>query len=288
MWPGRNLMIDFLMQDFRLTLDKDSRMCMSLASRPGNFGTRLQNFLYARLGLNFFYKSFTTNDLRGAVTGIRALGIRGCAISMPFKEEVMQYLDRIEPSAARIDAVNTIVNDDGTLTGLNTDYVAIQRVFAEKAIPVDARVGVYGSGGMAKAIVSALDDSGYRDVTIFARNEKTGRPLAEKYNYSWQEAVAGESSCEVLVNASPVGMAPEPDHCPFPANWIRQASVVVDSVANPIQTKLVQAAAREGRKTVNGFEITMIQSIEQFKLYTGVMPASADVEAATEYVTSFS
>ena len=283
---GQPVLICFIysITDFRFTLDKDTRMCMSLASRPGNFGTRLHNFLYARLNLNFFYKSFTTGDLRGAVAGIRALGIRGCAISMPFKEDVMPCLDRIEPSAARIDAVNTIVNDAGVLTGLNTDYVAIQRVFADQAIPLDARVCVAGSGGMAKAIVSALDDSGYRRVTIFARNEKTGRPLAEKYGYSWQSTLVDDQEFDVLVNASPVGMAPQPEHCPFPEERIRRARYVVDSVANPIETKLVRTAAREGKVTVNGFEITVIQSIEQFRLYTGVTPDTTAVQAAIEYV----
>lgn len=268
-----------------LHIDKDTRMCMSLASRPGNFGTRLHNYLYARLNLNFLYKSFTTGDLQNAVAGIRALGIRGCAISMPFKEEVMRYLDHIEPSAARIDAVNTIVNDDGVLTGLNTDYVAIQRVFAEKAVPLDALICVAGSGGMAKAIVSALDDSGYRGVTIAARNEQTGRPLAAKYGYHW--APAPRSSFDVLVNASPVGMAPEPEHCPFATEQIQKARYVVDSVANPIQTQLIRAATREGKVTVNGFEITVIQSMEQFTLYTAIRPEPEDVQAGVDYVMSF-
>src|SRR5260221_10088668 len=168
------------MTDFRFTLDKDTRMCMSLASRPGNFGTRLHNFLYARLNLNFFYKSFTTGDLRGAVAGIRALGIRGCAISMPFKEDAIPCLDRLEPSPARIDAVNTIVNDAGVLTGLNTDYVAIQRVFADQAIPLDARVCVAGSGRIAKANLHALDDFRHLRATIFARNQRNRPPLAGK------------------------------------------------------------------------------------------------------------
>jgi shikimate dehydrogenase len=273
------------MQDFRLTLDKDTRMCMSLALRPGNFGTKLHNFLYARLSLNFFYKSFTTSDLRSAVSGIRALGIRGCAISMPFKEEVMQYLDHIEPSAKRIDAVNTIVNDSGVLTGSNTDYTAIQRVFEEKSIPLDASICVAGSGGMAKAIVSALDDSGYRRVTVFARNEKTGHDLAEKYGYMWKQSLGDEEEFDVLVNASPVGMAPEPEQCPFPETRIRHARYVVDSVANPVQTKLIKTASLQGKITVSGFEITVIQSIEQFKLYTGVTPDAEAIRAATEYVS---
>jgi len=275
------------MSDFRLTLNKDTQMCMSLAARPGNFGTRLHNFLYTRLNLNYCYKSFTTGNLEHAVAGIRALGIRGCAVSMPFKAAVMEYLDVIEPSAARIDAVNTIVNERGILTGLNTDYIAIQRIFADTAIPLEARVGVFGSGGMAKAIVSALDDAGYRDVTIVARNAETGQSLAGKYGYRWQAAWADGESFDVLVNASPVGMAPYPEQCPCPAELIQAARYVVDSVANPIQTRLVQTAARLGKSTVNGFQITVIQSIEQFKLYTGVTPDDAAIQAGIDFVLSF-
>jgi shikimate dehydrogenase len=275
------------MKDFRLTLNKDSQMCMSLASRPGNIGTRLHNFLYAELNLNYFYKSFTTKDLQNAVAGIRALGIRGCAISMPFKEGVMAYLDYIEPSAARIDAVNTIVNEAGVLTGLNTDYIAIQRIFADSAIPLDARIGVFGSGGMAKAIVSALDDSGYRQVTIVARNKKTGPTLANKYGYRWLPQWEIGDAFEVLVNASPVGMAPQVEACPWPEELIRQAAHVVDSVAIPVQTRLIQTASRLGKSTVSGFEIIVIQSLEQFKLYTGVTPDDATVRAAKEYLLGF-
>ena len=275
------------MNDFRLTLNKDTRMCMSLAARPGNFGTRLHNFLYAKLDLNYFYKSFATDDLKHAVAGIRALAIRGCAISMPFKEQVIAYLDQIAPSAARINAVNTIVNERGVLTGLNTDYIAIQRVFADKAIPLQAHIGVFGSGGMAKAIVSALDDSGYRRVTIVARNETTGQGLAGKYGYRWLPQWVSGDAFDVLVNATPVGMAPQAVQCPCPEELIRQAHYVVDSVANPIQTKLIQTATRLGKSTVNGFEITMIQSLEQFKLYTGVTPDEATVQAAKEFAMSF-
>lgn len=199
----------------------------------------------------------------------------------------MAYLDHIEPSAARIDAVNTIVNEDGVLTGLNTDYIAIQRIFADQAIPLEARIGVFGSGGMAKAIVSALDNSGYRHVTIVARNQKTGQALAGKYGYRWLAQWVSGDVFDVLINTSPVGMAPQPDQCPCPEALIQQARYVVDSVSNPIQTQLIQTAARLGKNTVNGFEITMIQSIEQFKLYTGVTPDEATIQAGTAFALSF-
>ena len=106
-------------------LNKDMQVCISLAGRPSNLGTRFHNFLYDELGLNFIYKAFTTDDIEGAVRGIRALGIRGCSVSMPFKEAVIPLVDIVEQSASAIESVNTIVNDDGVLTGSNTDYEAI-------------------------------------------------------------------------------------------------------------------------------------------------------------------
>ena len=81
-------------------LNKDMSVCISLAGRPSNLGTRFHNFLYDELGLNFIYKAFTTDDIEGAVRGIRALGIRGCSVSMPFKEAVIPLVDVMEESAA--------------------------------------------------------------------------------------------------------------------------------------------------------------------------------------------
>jgi shikimate dehydrogenase len=97
-------------------LNKDMQVCISLAGRPSNIGTRFHNFLYDELGLNFVYKAFTTDDLEGAVRGIRALGIRGCSVSMPFKEAIIPLVDNLEASAVAIESVNTVVNEDGFLT----------------------------------------------------------------------------------------------------------------------------------------------------------------------------
>lgn len=105
-----------------LMLNKDTTLCISLAGRPSNIGTRFHNFLYDELGLNFVYKAFTTGDIEGAIRGVQALGIRGCSVSMPYKEAVIPLVDELEPSAAAIESVNTIVNDDGRLTASNSDY----------------------------------------------------------------------------------------------------------------------------------------------------------------------
>ncbi len=271
-------------QDPRLRINKDTQLCMSLASRPGNFGTRLHNFLYAAMNLNYMYKAFTTADLKSAVVGIRALAIRGCAISMPFKEDVMQYLDHIDPSAERIRAVNTIVNDDGVLTGFNTDYTAIQKIVAERAVPLSARICVFGSGGMAKAIVSALDGGGYKAVNIVARNARTGGPLAGKYGYRWLPEIPEDERFEVLINATPVGMFPDTQCCPFPEDYVRDAQLVIDAVGNPVQTQLIQTATALKKAHVTGFDITIIQSIGQFHMYTGILPDEPTLKAARDFV----
>ena len=86
----------------RPPLSKDTRLCISLAGRPSNIGTRFHNYLYDLLGLDFIYKAFTTTDIVAAIGGVRALGIRGCSVSMPFKEDVIALVDEVEPSARAI------------------------------------------------------------------------------------------------------------------------------------------------------------------------------------------
>ena len=146
-------------------LNKDMQVCISLAGRPSNIGTRFHNFLYDELGLNFVYKAFTTDDLEGAVRGIRALGIRGCSVSMPFKEAIIPLVDNLEASAVAIESVNTVVNEDGLLTASNTDYEAVAQLLAEHEVDTAQRVLVRGSGGMAKAVVAAFRGAGF-DETI--------------------------------------------------------------------------------------------------------------------------
>ena len=136
----------------RPPLSKETRLCISLAARPSNIGTRFHNYLYDLLGLDFIYKAFTTTDIVAAIAGVRALGIRGCSVSMPFKQDVIPLVDRVEDSAQAISAVNTIVNDDGRLTASNTDYIAVQRLIDDHRLDRSQSVLILGSGGMAQAV----------------------------------------------------------------------------------------------------------------------------------------
>ena len=232
----------------RPPISRDTQLCMSLAARPGNFGTRFHNFLYEELGLDYVYKAFTTTDLEGAVRGVRALGIRGCAVSMPFKEACIPLLDELDPSAAVIGSVNTIVNTAGHLKGYNTDYLAVASLLASHAVPSGSRVALRGSGGMAKAVASALRDAGFGSGVIVARNEAAGRALAQGVGYGWQPDPSGVQA-ELLVNVTPIGMAggPEANELAFPPDLIAAAHTVFDVVALPVETPLILEARRQGK-----------------------------------------
>ncbi|MDO9410004.1 shikimate 5-dehydrogenase [Patulibacter sp.] len=268
----------------RPPLSKDTRLCLSLSGRPGTFGTRFHNHLYDALGLDYVYKAFTTTDLPAAIGGVRALGIRGCAVSMPFKEDVIELVDELDPSAAVIDSVNTIVNDDGRLSAYNTDFIAVATLLREHGVPTDAPVLLRGSGGMAKAVAFALREGGFGRGTVVARNEATGRPLAEGAGFGWA-AEPPATDGAVLVNATPIGMSggPESDDLPFPAATVDAAATVFDVVASPSETPLVRRARAAGVPVVTGAEVVALQAVEQFVLYTGVRPTDEQVAAAAAH-----
>lgn len=268
----------------RPPLSKDTTLCISLASRPSNIGTRFHNYLYDALGLDFLYKAFTTTDIAAAIGGVRALGIRGCSVSMPFKSDVMALVDEIEPSAQAIESVNTIVNDDGHLHAANTDYLAVQGLIAEHGLNPDDTVIIRGSGGMAKAVASAFRGAGFEDGVIVARNDAAGRALADRVGFRYAPDV-GSLRAPIVVNVTPIGMAgaAEETQQAFDDDVIAAAGAVFDVVALPSETPLITAARAAGTHVITGAEVIALQAAEQFERYTGVRPSAEQIAAASAF-----
>jgi shikimate dehydrogenase len=266
-------------------LNKDMTLCISLSARPSNNGTRFHNFLYEELGLNWIYKAFAPTDLTQAIAGVRGLGIRGCAISMPYKEDVIDLVDHMDASATAIESVNTIVNDDGVLTAYNTDYSAIAQLIERNDLDPSSTVLLRGSGGMAKATAAAFRDAGFGSVTIVARNEQRGRALADLYGFAWIPD-ADETTADIIVNITPIGMAGGADEhaLSFTDEQISAAAVVFDVVALPAETPLIAAARAAGKTVITGSEVATLQALEQFVLYTGIRPTPEQVAAAEEFM----
>jgi shikimate dehydrogenase len=257
-------------------------LCGSISHHPGPLGSLIHRAGYAALGLPFCYVPFRTTDLSGALRGMRALGIRGFGVSMPFKVEVMQHLDEIEPLARRIGAVNTIVNDAGRLCGYNADADGAAAALAEATPLAGKRVLLIGAGGAARAIAHALADRGVR-LHILNRHREAAAQLAAAVGGTagGLAELADLGGYDALVHATPLGMADQPGMI-VPESAIPAALVVMDIVYKPVQTALVQAAARRGARVVHGGRMLLHQAFRQFELYTGHAAPRAAMEQALE------
>ncbi|WP_437886395.1 shikimate dehydrogenase family protein [Sorangium sp. So ce307] len=148
-----------------------------MSRHPVSTGAAMHLAGYRALGLDFTYIPFAVTDVEGATRGMRALGIRGLGVSMPYKQAVIPLLDEIDPVAARIGAVNTIVNDEGRLRGYNTDWIGAVRALEEVTQLGGARVLLLGAGGAARAVAFGLAERGAA-ITIANRDLEKARQLA--------------------------------------------------------------------------------------------------------------
>jgi len=261
-------------------VNKDTHLCISVASHPSNFGTTLHNAAYTALSLNFVYKAFGISDLAGALTGVRALNIRGCSVSMPFKEAVLPLLDELDETARVIGAVNTVVNEAGTLKGYNTDAVGASKALeAIKAQPGES-VLLMGSGGVARAIVFALRQLGFSQVWVANRDLKKVQLLNSILPCEvvpWDER--HKIGADLFINATSIGMSPDVQRSPIEAKFLRQTRAVMDVVVSPMETRLIREARSLGLEVAPGHLMSLEQAIAQFRLYTGVVPPRALLES---------
>jgi shikimate dehydrogenase len=248
----------------------DATLCISVSARPSRFGITVHNAGYRALGLDFQYKAFGTDDIAGAIAGVRALGIRGCSVSMPFKQSVISHLDRLDPRAETVGAVNTVVNDDGVLTGYNTDIIGAFEALKFCAPSNKDRALVMGAGGVARAVIQALREHGVPHVTVCARNPEQAAALAGRFEIDTTDWDDRETiPADICVNATSIGMKPDIDSSPLHANSLTRFRAVMDVVASPPDTQLIADARRANVNTVDGMTMTLHQACAQFTLYTG-------------------
>jgi shikimate dehydrogenase len=242
----------------------------------------MQNAAFQASGLDYLYVPFKVKkeDLEQAVQAIRALNIRGMNVTIPHKVAVMPLLDKLDPLAEKIGAVNTIVNDCGKLCGYNTDAAGfLNALMAERVDPSGKKIVILGAGGAARAIAGILAETG-ADLIILNRHQSAAIELAGRIYRFWnRKAEALESSKEnleyslgkadILVNTTSLGMLPDGETSPVPADLIRPELIVFDIIYNPLYTRLLKESEKKGAKIFNGIEMLVGQGSESFKLWTG-------------------
>jgi len=262
-------------------------LCGSLSLHPVSLGAAMHLAGYRALDLAFTYVPFAVTDLEGAIRGMRALGVRGLGISMPFKQAVIPFLDELDPIAETIGAVNTVVNEGGRLIGHNTDWIGALRAVEEERPVGGARVLLIGAGGAARAIAFGVKERGGA-LSIANRDVEKARSLAAETGGQARglEELARAGDYDVVINATSAGMVEVDPKSLVPEEVLREGLTVMDIVYKPIETELIQAARRRGAKAIHGGRMLLHQAARQFELYTGAMaPLAAMDEALRAQIT---
>jgi len=228
--------------------------------------------------------SVAPDDLAEAVRALPKLGFRGVNLTIPHKEAVIPLLDRIDPLAARIGAVNTlIISDDGTIEGRNTDafgFLENVRHGAPDWRPQAGPAVVIGAGGAARAVIAALIDAGVGDIRLVNRSRGRAERLALDLGGpvtvgDWERRAEALEGAALLVNTTSLGMAGQPplelDLTPLPVS-----AVVTDIVYVPLETPLLAAARQRGNQTVDGLGMLLWQAVPGFTAWFGRRPEVTD------------
>jgi shikimate dehydrogenase len=242
----------------------------------------MHNAAFRYLGINAVYVAFPVTDLAQAVSGLRGLGIGGVSVTIPFKEEIIPLLDDLDPQAAAIGAVNTVVNRDGRLTGYNTDWLGAMTALTAKISLTGRHVLILGAGGASRAIASGIIQAGGR-VSLTDVDQPRAAALVKDLG---GEAIplnrVGDCPATILVNATPVGMTPDVDGIPIDPDRLGRFEVVMDIVYQPLQTRLLREAEAHGCAIIDGLQMLIHQGAAQFELWTG-REAPVEVMAQAAY-----
>lgn len=245
----------------------------------------IHNALFQRHNINAVYLAFKIDEIKKGIAALRTLNIQGASITIPFKESIMEHLDSIDDDALKIGAVNTVINKDGKLTGINTDYKAAispLKLFGIK----DKKVCIIGAGGAAQAVAYGIHrEKG--NLVIINRDRERGKKLALKFRADFipmdEVNNKGHIDADIIINTTSIGMSPDMERSPFPSDFLNSKMIVMDVVYNPLKTKLLSDAENKGCTTIDGLSMFLHQGAAQFKEWTGISP---DIELMRHTITN--
>lgn len=248
----------------------------------------MHNEGFEQLKLDYVYLAFDVpaDKLSSAVDGFRTMNARGFNLTMPHKNEMCALCDLLSPAAEIIGAVNTVVNNNGTLTGYNTDGIGYMRALKADGIDIiGKKMTILGAGGAATSIFVQAALDGVSEISIFSRRshfyeraEQIIKILSERtscqinlFDFDNPTLLKREiSESSILVNGTSVGMAPNTEQTLIPdASFLHKDLIVSDVIYNPRETTLLKLAHKAGCQTHNGLNMLLYQGAEAFKLWTG-------------------
>jgi len=239
----------------------------------------IQNAAFSALGIKSTYISFRvpSPDLKTSIESLKSIGIAGFNVTIPHKMSILKYLDKLDPTASKSNAVNTVKNDTGKLIGYNTDiYGFIQPLYTRNIDFKGKKVLIIGAGGAAYAIVTSLSyERGIEKIILVNRSSDKASKLVEhalklglnihKEDFENLSQIASQS--DLIINSTSIGLNNESS--PIERNYINPNSLVYDIVYKPIVTDLLRKAKEVNARVVYGYEMLIAQGAQAFKIWTG-------------------
>ena len=245
----------------------------------------IHNMLAEETGYDLAYAAFPvgTGRLEKAIEGAFALGIKGLNITVPYKQDVIPLLCDIDPLAAKIGAVNTLVRCEGGYKGYNTDMPGLLRAFKRDGVDIkDEDIIVLGAGGVARAVVMLLEENGAKSVTIINRNGDraedlagavniiAGRTFARPLSIGSYNMLPGDERY-IVIQATSVGMSPDTDKAVIEdPEFYKRVKTGYDLIFNPKVTRFMELCSSAGANSFNGSRMLLYQGIIAYEYWTGM------------------
>jgi shikimate dehydrogenase len=262
----------------------------------GNPTQYMMEKAFVPLGLDWRYLTIEVapGDLENAIRGMRAMGFRGCNLTIPHKVEVLKYLDRTSEAASLMGAVNCVNRVGDELVGENTDGKGFVQSLREVTDPAGKNIVILGAGGAARAIAVELALSGTARITIVNRGDARGRELADLLRdkvhvaadfVKWDGNYQVPGDTDVIINATSIGLGDAEARVPLAVETLESDMVVADVIFNPPETRLIRDAHARGCQTLDGLGMLVNQAVIALKIWSG-REAPADVmrEALEEFL----
>lgn len=225
---------------------------------------KIHNTVFKELNIEGSYKLFEIKreEISELPKALKLLNIKGINVTIPYKEEIIPFLDEVSKEALEIGAVNTIYLKENKLIGYNTDYFGFGKMLEMNNISVEGKdVVVLGTGGASKAVVAYLKDNNAKSITLVSRNK------ASTYDNIICKTYEDEINGEILINTTPVGMYPNVGISPLLEESIKSFDVVVDLIYNPSKTEFINLAEKLGKKVCGGLEMLIYQAIKAEEIW---------------------
>lgn len=238
-----------------------------------SFSPQIHSLIFEELGMQGYYHLFEVEkeNIKEAILGFNALKVKGVNVTIPYKIDVMKYLDQISKEGKNIGAINTICFKEGKTKGYNTDYYGFGMMLDKFNIDVKGKnTVILGTGGVSKAVCQYLLDKGSSNIIFVTRNVDKVKEELKDFKVIPYEEVKNLKNQDIVVNCTPCGMYPNKEKSPLNKEEVAKFNTIVDLIYNPQETLLMKYGLEQGIKAINGFYMLVGQAVKAEELWNSV------------------